>query len=128
MSKEDGTLDLTKPDPKDAMSKLNELIALRFDEETKSNDSVSDHISLKSVVEEVLASPEGTTEKHISPVAVDTDVKHLDANNATGILLEQPITIESEDKDADQELKNRLNKLAATGFGEVPYESCELKI
>ena len=127
MSKEDGIHE-TKPDPKDAMSKLNELIALRFDEETKSNDSVSDHISLKSVVEEVLASPEEITEKHISPVAVDTDVKHLDANNATGILLEQPITIESEDKDADQELKNRLNKLAATGFGEVPYESCELKI
>lgn len=127
MSKEDGIHE-TKPDPKDAMSKLNELIALRFDEETKSNDSVSDHISLKSVVEEVLASPEEITEKHISPVAVDTDVKHLDANNATGILLEQPITIESEDKDADQELKNRLNKLAATGFWEVPYESCELKI
>jgi hypothetical protein len=128
MSKEDGTLDLTRPDPKDAMSKLNELIALRFDEETNSNDSVSDNISLKSVVKEVLASPEEITAKHISPIAVDTDVKHLGANNATGILLEQPITIESEDKDADQELKNRLNELAATGFGEVPYESCELKI
>jgi acetoin utilization deacetylase AcuC-like enzyme len=128
MSKEDGTLDLTRPDPKDAMSKLNELIALRFDEETNSNDSVSDNISLKSVVKEVLASPEEITAKHISPIAVDTEVKHLGANNATGILLEQPITIESEDKDADQELKNRLNELAATGFGEVPYESCELKI
>jgi hypothetical protein len=128
MSKEDGTLDLTRPDPKDAMSKLNELIALRFDEETNSNDSVSDNIfSQISCKRSTCFSGRNNCKTHIS-YCCRHRCQTFSANNATGILLEQPITIESEDKDADQELKNRLNELAATGFGEVPYESCELKI
>lgn len=127
MSKEEGIHDLTIPDPKDAMSKLNGLIAMRFDE-TISNNSVSDNISLKSVVEEVLASPEEITEKQMFPVAINTDVKPSEANDTTVILQDQLLTIGSEAQDADQDLKYRLNELVTTGLGEVPYESCELKI
>ncbi|WP_321420753.1 histone deacetylase [uncultured Methanomethylovorans sp.] len=129
MSKEDGIHDLTKPDPKDAMSKLNELIAMRFDEATSSNNSVSENISLKSIVEEVIASPETEiNEKSLSSIAITNDISSSEANDITVVPQEQLSNVESKDSDADQKLKSKLNKLAATGFEEVSYESYEIKV
>ena len=129
MSKEDKTHAMEKkPDAKDAISKLNTLIALRFDETTASNNTVND-VSLKSIVEEVMVFPEkAITEKSMSIVAVNKDVMSSETNNISVVSQEQLSTVESKGPDADQELKNKLNTLAATGFEEVSYESYEIKV
>ncbi|NTV79481.1 MAG: hypothetical protein HGA25_10210, partial [Clostridiales bacterium] len=83
MSTEDRTHGMEKKhDSKDAISKLNNLIAMRFDENTASNNTVSDNTSLKSIVEEVIVSPEkAITEKSMSTVTVNKDVMSSETND-----------------------------------------------
>ncbi|WP_370575440.1 histone deacetylase [Methanomethylovorans sp.] len=128
MSQEDGMHGLEKkPDSKDAMSKLNKLISLRFDENIAGNDT--DAISLRSVVEEAIASPgKEITENSVSAVDINKDVRSSEINVVTTIRQEQRSSVVSEQQDPGQEWQHKLNELASTSFAEVSYESYELKL
>lgn len=131
MNKEDGTHGLErKPDAKDAMSKLNELIALRFDENMGSSGKDPDDISLRSVVEEVITSPKKEiSDDHVPVIDVNKDVMSPVADITPTNDQEQQLSpVASKGPDIGQELKLKLNEMVATSFAEVSYESYELKL
>ncbi len=127
--KEDGTGGLEKGyDAKDAMSKLNKLIALRFNDSSESMVKDQDDVSLRSVVQKILISPEkGSAEDTV----VCTDLKNCassSVNDAVPAQKEQRSSVMSAGTDPGREWQNKLNELASTSFEEVSYESCELKL
>ncbi len=129
MVKEDGTGGLEKGyDAKDAMSKLNKLIALRFNDSSESMVKDQDDVSLRSVVQKILISPEkGSAEDTV----VCTDLKNCassSVNDAVPAQKEQRSSVMSAGTDPGREWQNKLNELASTSFEEVSYESCELKL
>lgn len=130
MTKEEGTSSLEKkPDAKDAMSKLNELIAMRFDDNSENSGNYPDDISLRAVVEEVIASPKKEVDDDYVPVInVNTDAQPSDTYITANNQQEQLSSVISKEPDMEQELKLKLNELAATSFTEVSYESYELKL
>ncbi|MGD9778516.1 histone deacetylase family protein [Methanomethylovorans sp.] len=129
MVKEDVTGGLEKGyGAKDAMSKLNKLIALRFNDSLGSMVKDQADVSLRSVVEEIIISPEkGSTEDTV----VCADLKNCansSVNDAVTDQQEQRSSVMSVETDLGQEWHNKLNELASTSFEEVSYESCELKL
>lgn len=129
MVKEDGTGGLEKGyDAKDAMSKLNKLIALRFNDSSESMVKDQDDVSLRSVVQKIVISPEkGSAEDTV----VCTDLKNCassSVNDAVPAQQEQRSSVMSAGTDPGREWQNKLNELASTSFEEVSYESCELKL
>lgn len=130
MNQEDRTHGLEKkPDSKDAISKLNELIALRFDENSGNNGKDLASISLKSVVEEVIASPEKQINEHpLSAANIKEDARISEINVGTSIQHDQQSPVVPKDTDTEQELKLKLNELASDSFAEVSYESYDLKL
>ena len=127
--KEDGTGGLEKGyDAKDAMSKLNKLIALRFNDSSESMVKDQDDVSLRSVVQKIVISPEkGSAEDTV----VCTDLKNCassSVNDAVPAQKEQRSSVMSAGTDPGREWQNKLNELASTSFEEVSYESCELKL
>ena len=129
MVKEDVTGGLEKGyGAKDAMSKLNKLIALRFNDSLGSMVKDQADVSLRSVVEEIIISPEkGSTEDTV----VFADLKNCansSVNDAVTDQQEQRSSVMSVETDPGQEWHNKLNELASTSFEEVSYESCELKL
>lgn len=129
MIKEDGTGALEKGyDAKDAMSKFNKLIALRFNDSSGNIFKDQDDISLMSVVEEVIASPEkGSTEDTV--VCADPNNNaDSSANDAVSYQQEQRSSVVTMGTDHGQEWYNKLNELASTSFEGVSYESCAIKL
>ncbi|WP_292352320.1 histone deacetylase [Methanomethylovorans sp. PtaU1.Bin093] len=129
MVKEDGTGGLEKGyDAKDAMSKLNKLIALRFNDSSESMVKDQDDVSLRSVVQKIVISPEkGSAEDTV----VCTDLKNCassSVNDAVPAQQEQRSSVMSAGTDPGREWQNKLSELASTSFEEVSYESCELKL
>ncbi|OPY20610.1 MAG: Histone deacetylase domain protein [Methanomethylovorans sp. PtaU1.Bin093] len=127
--KEDGTGGLEKGyDAKDAMSKLNKLIALRFNDSSESMVKDQDDVSLRSVVQKIVISPEkGSAEDTV----VCTDLKNCassSVNDAVPAQQEQRSSVMSAGTDPGREWQNKLSELASTSFEEVSYESCELKL
>ncbi|MCC7576454.1 MAG: histone deacetylase [Methanomethylovorans sp.] len=124
---EDGTHGPEKePDAKDAMTKLNQLIALRFDD--SSGNMVKDPVLLKAVVEQIIASPEKET--------IESTMANADINKEVSISLNDAVILQqgklshfpNKAPDPEQEWQNKLNELASTSFAEISYESCELKL
>lgn len=129
MGKEDGTGELEKGyDAKDAMSKLNKLIALRFNDSSGSMVKDQDDLSLRSVVEEIITS----SEKEITEDTVFCADPNNDANSSENDAVtdqqEQRSSGVAVETDPGQEWHNKLKELASTSFQEVSYESCELKL
>lgn len=126
---EDGTHGPEKePDTKDAMSKLNKLIALRFDENSGNNVENPDTLSLRAVVEEVITLPEKEIiENTADTVAINKDfsTSHYDAT----IIQQGKLShLPNKDQNPGQEWQSKLNELASTSFAEISYESCEIKL
>ena len=129
MGKEDGTGELEKGyDAKDAMSKLNKLIALRFNDSSGSMVKDQDSISLRSVVEEIITSPEKESTEDTVVCADHNNGANSSVNDAVTGQQEQRSSGVAVETDPGQEWHNKLNELASTSFQEVSYESCELKL
>ncbi|MCC7576263.1 MAG: hypothetical protein KK926_05440, partial [Methanomethylovorans sp.] len=124
---EDGTYGTkNEPDAKDAMSKLNKLIALRFDD--SSGSMVKDPVPLKAVVEQIIASPEKETiESTMDSADINKEVS-TSLNDAVILQQGQLSHLSNKDLYPEQEWQNKLNELASTSFAEISYESCELKL